>query len=152
MMIAGSDPTAVDCVVVQSLGFEPSDIKHIADSLNIPGTTIRPDAIDVEYLNSPKTERTLTVDTHQEDRYPCSVTAEGVCCTCHSNLLFALQRLHEKGKLNRRQHFIVGKKGTVSEDDGNMVITAGDCAADRIDADVEVRGCPVVSKDIVKAV
>lgn len=152
MMLAGADPLAVDCVVVQSLGFEPTDIKHIADSLDIPGRTIDPNGVTVEYLNSPKSERTLTVDTHQEDRYPCKVTADGVCCTCHSNLLFALQRLQEQGRLHRSQHFVIGKKGSVSGDSGTRVIAVGDCAADRIETNTVVRGCPVVSKNIVNTV
>jgi uncharacterized protein (DUF362 family) len=148
IMLAGFDPIAVDCVVAEFLGFSPYDLTHLAKSL--PIRKIDPSRITVEYLNSPEKEMSFTVDTRYKNRYPCTITDEGVCCTCRSNLLFALERLHAMRKLSGKQHFIIGQKGRASKNNSEQLIAAGNCATKRIDADISIPGCPVVSNDIVK--
>lgn len=148
MMFAGYDPVAVDCVVAQVLGFSPWDIRHIAKSL--PLRKIDPARVTVEYLNTPEKDMNLSVDTRYKERYPCEITDEGVCCTCRSNLLFALERLQSMRKLSNSQHFVIGQKGDVSKRDGKHIIAVGKCAAKRVTADIAIPGCPAVGNDIVK--
>jgi hypothetical protein len=151
MALVGTEPAAVDAVVAGFLGFKPHDIKHIAYSLEYRG--IDPKSIEKTFLNTPEREKTLKVDTEYESRYPCRIRAGGTCCTCNSNLLFALERLHKLGRLNSNQYFVIGQKPVAdySVTDSGRLIVLGKCAAAEIEGDVTIPGCPVQGSDIVEA-
>lgn len=149
MMLAGTDGAAVDRVAAGSLGFQTEDIRHVA--LTLRYRKIDPALISTHYLNKPSRERSLTVDVDYSKRYPCSITAEGVCCTCLSNLLFALERLDKLGKLKKGHHFVIGQKGATTFSSEEVIIAAGKCATGRVKADISVDGCPVIAGDLVQA-
>ena len=151
MMLAGFEPIAVDCVVAEYLGFKPADIRHITQSLRVRKVDIN--GIKKIFLNTPAENKTFKTEPVDLSRYPCSVDAEGVCCTCQGNLLFALERLEDAGRLDKGQHFVIGQQGEsdFTIGDSGKLIALGKCAVGRIDADIEVPGCPVKSSDIVDA-
>jgi uncharacterized protein (DUF362 family) len=158
MMAVGDDPLEIDAFAAERLGFEPRDIgyiSHYAAFRGLKAEALRP---AVQALNGPAEAPRYNADTDQFARFPCSVDAGGVCCTCRGNLLFALQRLSGEAKLLRASHFIIGRgQGAASAaGDGpggsRRTVAVGDCALKRVKADITVAGCPPASRNIVSAV
>jgi uncharacterized protein (DUF362 family) len=151
MMLAGFEPIAVDCVAAEYLGFKPTDIRHITESLRARNVYVK--GIKKIFLNTPAENRTFKTEPADLSRYPCRIDAGGVCCTCQGNLLFALERLEEDGRLDRSQHLVIGQQAdsghTIS--DSGKLIALGKCAVGRVKADIAIPGCPVKSSDIVDA-
>jgi hypothetical protein len=152
MMMAGQKPVEMDSLVADILGYAPRDIKHIAYAEDAGLGTTRLDEISVERLNRPARERRFTPPTHYTKRFECRIQAEGACCTCMGNLVFALERLSEKGALSRDQHFMVGQK--TGKDAGNQgtTIAVGQCAAKRVEADIQIEDCPPTARTIYNEV
>ena len=57
------------------------------------------------------------------------VIADGACCTCIGNLIFALERLQEQRMLSKQQIFLVGQQAQAHEGSTGMTIAIGHCAA-----------------------
>jgi len=135
IMAAGSDPLEIDAFAAASIGFKPSDIMHLAHYADFRGIDLTDYQPEVRELNRPAEQKQFTADTGILDRFPCRVTAEGVCCTCRGNLIFALKRLQERGALTHDQHFYIGRISPDSADgfrEGRSTrILVGDCAIRR---------------------
>jgi uncharacterized protein (DUF362 family) len=140
-ILMGTNPVAVDSVVADMLGYEPRTIRHIADSADAGLGTCDLKKIHIQALNKPLIEEKLTPPPHYAERFPCRINADGACCTCLGNLLFALERLKEKGALSSSQCFVVGQKpGDLSSK--KMTIAVGQCAVECSDADIRIDKCP----------
>lgn len=153
MLLTGRDPLAIDAFAARRLGFSPSDIAYVEHYARYRGfrsaDEVQP---EVKAVNGPAEAPRFEADTGQLERFPCTVEAEGVCCTCRSNLLFALQRLSRSGELDGSRHFAVGRRVSGRKSAGEVMIAVGDCAARRVAADFTVGGCPPESRQIVRAV
>lgn len=132
IMAAGSDPLEIDAFAAASIGFKPSDIIHLAHYADFRGIDLGDYQPEVKELNRPAMQEQFTADTGMLERFPCRVTAEGVCCTCRGNLIFALKRLQERGVLSPGQHFYIGRISGDSAGDfregRSTRILVGDCA------------------------
>ena len=58
------------------------------------------------------------------------------------NLIFALERLNEKGLLSENQHFLIGQKIVLPEDSTETTISVGQCAVKCGAADIQIDKCP----------
>lgn len=152
MMMAGQKPVEMDSLVADILGYAPRDIKHIAYAEDAGLGTTHLDEISLERLNRPARERRFAPPTHYTKRFACRIQAEGACCTCMGNLVFALERLGERGLLSRDQHFIVGQKTGKSAGKSGTTIAVGQCAAKRVEADIQIEDCPPTARTIYNEV
>lgn len=151
-MLLGTNPVEVDSVVADILGYAPRTIHHIAHSADAGLGTCDLGKITTDRLNRPSIDTRFTPAPHYTKRFPCLISAEGACCTCMGNLIFALERLHERGLLSEKQHFLVGQKPAVSLNRGEMTIAIGRCAVKQVDADVRVDECPPTANAIYRHV
>lgn len=141
-ILLGTNSVEVDSVVADMLGYAPRTIRHIAYSADAGLGTCELEEITLRALNRPTTDRHFKPPLHYTRRFPCRVSAEGACCTCLGNLLFALERLHEQRLLTRNQHFLVGQKPDISSTSGATTIAVGKCAVKWVDADICIETCP----------
>jgi len=140
-MMMGTNPVAVDSVAADMLGYEPRAIRHIAYSADAGLGTCDLQRINIQALNKPLKEEKLKPPQHYSKRFPCRINADGACCTCLGNLLFALERLKGKRLLSASQCFVVGQKP------GNLpankeIIAVGQCAVECSEADIRINVCP----------
>jgi uncharacterized protein (DUF362 family) len=147
-MLLGTNPVEVDAVAADMLGYAPRTIRHIAHSEDIGLGTSSLDRISVHAVNRPTRRARILPAPHYTRRFPCQVTSKGACCTCTGNLIFALERLHEKGLLSKRHHFLVGQKSGTTPATGEMRIAIGECAVKQVDAEVKIDKCPPSASSI----
>ncbi len=152
MMMAGQRPVEMDSLVADILGYAPRDIKHIAYAEDAGLGTTHLDEISVERLNRPAKEKRFAPPTHYTKRFACRIQAEGACCTCMGNLVFALERLSEQGLLSRDQRFVVGQKTGKFAGNSGTTIAVGQCAANRVEADIHIGDCPPTARTIYNEV
>jgi len=124
------------------LGYAPRSIQHIADSADEGLGNCDLDAIEVVSLNQPTTQMHFQPPAHYSRRFPCQIMAEGACCTCMGNLIFALERLHEQRLLSKQQTFLIGQQAESPVDGTGTSIAVGQCAAQKGQADVCIDVCP----------
>ena len=150
-ILLGQDPVAVDSVVADMLGYAPRKIRHIAHSADAGLGSCDLDNIRVHALNRPtKTER-FTAPPHFTERFPCSISADGACCTCMGNLIFALERLKERGLISKHHHFLIGQKAKASPRKQEKTIAVGQCAAAINSADITIEECPPTASTIYQS-
>jgi uncharacterized protein (DUF362 family) len=143
MILVGDNPVAVDSVAADILGYRPEAIKHIAHSA---ATGLGPcdlDRIALEPLNAPTIRRHFTPPPHYTERFPCDIQAEGACCTCLGNVIFALERLKEEGLLAANQTIVAGQRPhTAIRKKNGLTVAVGRCAADWCEAHLRIGACP----------
>jgi len=147
-MLLGRNPVEVDSVVADILGYAPRTIRHIAYSADAGLGTCDLERISIRRLNRPSRDERFAPPPHYTRRFPCRISADGACCTCLGNLLFALERLQEKGLLSKRQHFLVGQKARTPGGKGEMAVAVGQCAAKQVHAEVSLDKCPPTANAI----
>jgi len=151
-IILGSNPVEVDSVVADTLGYAPRAIRHISHSADAGLGTCDLDQISIRALNRPSKDERFEAPLHYSRRFPCQISAQGACCTCMGNFIFALERLHEQGLLSERLCFLVGQKPGIASPKGAMTIAIGQCAAKQNIADVCIDECPPTAGTIYQCV
>jgi len=141
-ILLGTNSVEVDSVVADFLGYPPRAIRYIGHSADAGLGSCDLDKINVRALNHPKRDVRFSPPPHFSKRFPCRIIAEGACCTCMGNLIFALERLHEQELLSRRLCFITGQKGEITSSGGETRISIGHCAAERSPEDLHLDECP----------
>jgi hypothetical protein len=68
------------------------------------------------------------------------------------NLIFALERLHEKGLVSKQLHFHIGQKAKISTEKIETTVAVGQCAAIQKSADITIDQCPPTAGAIIHAV
>lgn len=151
-MLLGHNPVEVDSVVADTLGYAPRDIRHIAYSADAGLGNCDLETIRIRKLNRPTRNERFTPPVHFSKRFPCHIRAEGACCTCMGNFIFALERLQEKGMLSNRIRFLIGQKAEIQPEKGTVTVAVGQCAAKKSEADIQLDDCPPSTRDICKSV
>jgi uncharacterized protein (DUF362 family) len=147
-ILLGTNSVEVDSVAANMLGYSPRTIRHIAHSADANLGNCHLGEITIHRLNRPSRDDRFTPAPRYTRRFPCQIRAEGACCTCLGNLIFALERLHERGFLSKKQHFFVGQKLVISQDKAEMTIAIGQCAVKQVNADIRVEACPPTASAI----
>ena len=152
-LLTGTNPVEVDSVVADMLGYSPKDVRHIVYSAQAGRGTCDLEEIKVVSLNRPSEVVRFNPPTHYSRRFPCSISAEGACCVCMGNFIYALERLNEKRLLNRNLHFAVGQNPAAATSGEILTIAVGACAAaGNIPSDVQIPTCPPTAASICKVV
>jgi uncharacterized protein (DUF362 family) len=151
-IILGTNPVEVDSVVADMLGYAPRDIRHIAYSADAGLGPCDVKEISLRSLNRPSGERRLSPPTHYSKRFPCSIIEDGACCTCTGNLIFALERLKERGLLSERFTFLIGQNPKNPDGKKTLTIAVGQCASKLGVADLRIDECPPTAGNIYRCV
>ena len=141
-MLLGTNPVAVDSVVAEILGYAPRDIQHIADAADAGLGTCDLEKIRVRRLNKPSEEKRFAPPPHYSERFPCTVIADGACCTCTGNLVFALERLHRQGLLSKRVRILTGQQAKLPDATDVFTVAVGSCVSKEAGADCRIDACP----------
>jgi hypothetical protein len=141
-LLIGTNPVEIDSVVADMLGYAPRSIQHIAYSADEGLGNCDLNTIEVVSLNQPTTQVHFQPPAHYSRRFPCKIVADGACCTCMGNLIFALERLQEQRVLSKQQIFFIGQQAKSPVDGTDLTIAVGQCAAGKIQADVCIDVCP----------
>jgi uncharacterized protein (DUF362 family) len=154
-LLLGTNPVEVDSVVADMLGYSPRTIRHIAYSADAGLGTCDLNQVKITALNQPQYDRPIPPPVDFTKKLPCRIEAEGACCTCTGNLLFALERLDEKNLLSKDQHFLIGQKIVLPKNSTGMTIAVGQCAVKCAAADIQINRCPpsagLIYRNIVSA-
>jgi hypothetical protein len=151
-ILLGDNPVEVDSVVADRLGYAPRDIRYIAHSADAGLGTSDLEEITIRSLNRPTKIETYGPPPPYTERFPCHINADGACCTCVGNLVFALQRLNEQGLLSKKQSFLVGQNPKESATSKRTTVAVGQCAAKGNPGDVMINECPPSARTIYQRV
>jgi len=151
-IILGTNPVEVDSIVADTLGYKPRDIRHIAYAADDGLGSCDLKKIKIHYLNRPSEVKRFTPPMHYSKRFPCSISADGACCTCMGNFIFALERLNEKGLLSDQLSFVIGQNAETPAQKKAFTIAVGECASKQDTADVRIGDCPPTAGDIYQGV
>lgn len=151
-ILLGDNPVEVDSVVADRLGYAPRDIRYIAHSADAGLGTCDLGEITIRSLNRPTRNETYAPPPPYTERFPCHIHADGACCTCVGNLVFALQRLNEQGLLSRNHSFVVGQIPKKSTAYKKGTFAVGQCAAKGSKSDVTIKECPPSARAIYQRV
>ncbi|HHV72499.1 MAG TPA: DUF362 domain-containing protein [Clostridia bacterium] len=143
-IIAGKDPVLIDAYAAHLMGFSIEEVPYIAMAENIGVGTADLVNADIVELNKDKGSRKITPSrrVQQLSRY---IVEDGACSACYGSLIYALERLDEKGLLNKlKEKFYIGQHFKNKRYDGFGI---GICASG---FDKYVKGCPPKARDIVE--
>jgi uncharacterized protein (DUF362 family) len=141
-LLIGTNPVEVDSVVADMLGYAPRSIRHIAYSADAGLGSCDLNTIEVLQLNQPATEVHFQSPAHYSKRFLCQIMADGACCTCMGNLMFALERLQKERSLSNKQRFLIGQLVEMSGAESSQTIAVGRCAVRKVNADIAIDVCP----------
>jgi uncharacterized protein (DUF362 family) len=147
-----TNPVEMDSVVADILGYRPRDVPFIAYAADAGLGCCDLGDIDITSLNHPSKLVKLSAPPPVADQFPCRINAEGACCVCMSNLVFALERLKADGILSSRFTFHLGQQAKITADSGKIDIAVGNCVRSDLQTDSVVAECPPSANSIYKKV
>ncbi|OGP93669.1 MAG: hypothetical protein A2157_00025 [Deltaproteobacteria bacterium RBG_16_47_11] len=151
-IILGTNPVEVDSVVADALGYAPRNIRHIGYSSDAGLGTCDLKEIRIRSLNRPSGKKRFSPPIHYSKRFPCHISAEGACCTCMGNFIFAMERLKEQGLLSERFSFLIGQNPKIPTDKKTLAIAVGQCASKQYGVDLRIDECPPSTGKILQCV
>ncbi|HHV97050.1 MAG TPA: DUF362 domain-containing protein [Clostridiaceae bacterium] len=151
-IITGKDPVLIDAYAAQLMGFSVEEIPYIIIAENIGVGTADLENADIFELNELNKDsetkysktRKLTPSrrVQQLSRY---IVEDSACSACYGSLIYALERLDEKGLLRKlKQKLYIGQNFKNRRCDG---IGIGSCTSE---FNKHVKGCPPKARDIVE--
>lgn len=143
-IIAGKDPVLIDTYAAHLMGFSIDEIPYIAMAQVIGAGTADLANADIIELNKDNGSRKSTPSgkVQQLSRY---IVEDSACSACYGSLIYALERLYEKGLLDKlKEKLYIGQNFKNKQYAG---IGIGICTSgfDRC-----VKGCPPKARDIVE--
>jgi hypothetical protein len=147
-----TNPVEMDSVVADILGYRPRDIPHIAYATDAGLGCCDLGDIDIKPLNHPSKLVKISAPPPIADRFPCRINAEGACCVCMNNLVFALERLRADGILSSRFTFHLGQQAEIASDSGKIDMAVGNCVKSDLPADSVIAECPPSANSIYNKV
>jgi uncharacterized protein (DUF362 family) len=143
-IIAGRDPVLVDTYAAHLLGFGIDEVPYIAMAEGIGAGTTDLGNADIIELNKDNGSRKLT-PSRRVQQLSRHIVEDSACSACFGSLIFALERLDEKGLLNKlKEKLYIGQNFKNKQYDG---LGIGTCTSG---FDKCVKGCPPKAKDIVE--
>ena len=146
-----ANPVEMDSVVADILGYRPRDVPYIAYAADAGLGSCDLEEIEIKSLNHPSKLVKLSAAPPVTDQFPCGINADGACCVCMSNLVFALERLKADGILSRRFTFHLGQQAEIDPDSGKIDIAVGNCVRSVLPADRVIAECPPSANSIYNA-
>ncbi len=143
-IIAGKDPVLIDTYAAHLMGFNVEEVPYIIMAEDIgAGTTdfVNADIIELNKDNGLR-RSTPSRRVQQLSRH---IVEDSACSACYGSLIYALERLDEKGLLNRlNKKLYIGQNFKNKRYDG---LGIGVCTSG---FDKCVKGCPPKARDIVE--
>jgi hypothetical protein len=147
-----TNPVEMDSVAADILGYRPRDVPYIAYAADAGLGSCDLENINIKPLNHPSKLIKLSAPPPVAERFPCRINAEGACCVCMSNLVFALERLKADGILSSRLNFHIGQQAKITTDSEKIDIAVGKCVPEESAADVVISECPPGANSIYEQV
>lgn len=142
-IIAGKDPVLIDAYAAHLMGFSVEEIPYIGMAEDIGVGSADLENADIAELNKDNGSRKLT-PSRRVQQLSRHIIEGSACSACYGSLVYALERLDEKGLLSRlEEKLYIGQKYKNMQGKG---IGIGACTSgfDRC-----VKGCPPKARDIV---
>lgn len=142
----GLDSVLVDSYIAATMGYDPDDIRYItiADNIGVGSKHLETAHITELNQDTTKVKPSVSHRVQKLSKYTCEKDA---CSACYANLIQALARLEDAGKLSNYQKnsFAIGQGWKGKTDDNCIGI--GNCAGN---FKKHVTGCPVQAGDVIK--
>jgi uncharacterized protein (DUF362 family) len=141
-LILGFDPVLVDSYAATLMGYRPDEIEHVALASALGAGSMDLSKAQVRQLGRPS-----PAPARQSSALPQlsrHVEAREACSACYGSLIHALERLRERGRLDRLRgtiHVGQGFQGLVLSGMG-----VGSCASGCL---ASLPGCPPAARDIL---
>ncbi|HHU30590.1 MAG TPA: DUF362 domain-containing protein [Firmicutes bacterium] len=143
-IIAGKDPVLIDAYAAYLLGFSIEEVPYIgmAEDIGV-GTTNLANAEIIE-LNKDAGSRKLA-PSRRVQQLSRHIVEDSACSACYGSLIYALERLDEKGLLGKlKEKLYIGQNFKNKQHDG---LGIGACTSGFAKC---VKGCPPKARDIVE--
>ncbi|AUS98812.1 iron-sulfur cluster-binding protein [Clostridium thermosuccinogenes] len=143
-IIAGKDPVLIDTYAAHLMGFSIEEVPYVAmaESIGV-GTTDLANA-DIVELNKDNGSRKLT-PSRRVQQLSRHIVEDCACSACYGSLIYALERLNEKGLLNRlKEKLYIGQSFKSKQCNG---VGIGACTSG---FEKCISGCPPKARDIVE--
>lgn len=145
-VIVGKDPVLIDSYASQLMGFGPEEIPYIgmAEKLGVGSSDLI--HANIMELNRDHGIKKIT-SSRKAQQLARHICEDSACSACYGSLIHALERLDERGRLNRLQKkFYIGQNYKGKKFDGTGI---GSCTSG---FEKCVPGCPPKAIDIIKYV
>jgi len=143
-IIAGKDPVLIDAYAAHLMGFSIDEVPYItmAEAIGVGSADLS--KADIVELNKDNGSRKLT-PSRRVQQLARHIVEDSACSACYGSLIYALERLDEKGLLSRlKEKLYIGQNFKNKRHDG---IGIGACTSG---FDKCVKGCPPKARDIVE--
>lgn len=143
-IILGKDPVLIDSYAANLLGFSIEEIPYItiAEDMGVGSTDL--ENADIVELNKDTGSRKLT-PTRRVQQLAKHIVEDSACSACYGSLIYALERLDEKGLLSKiKEKMYIGQNFKYKQCKG---LGIGSCTTG---FDKYVKGCPPKARDIVE--
>jgi uncharacterized protein (DUF362 family) len=143
-IIAGKDPVLIDAYAAQLMGFSIQEVPYIAMAADIGAGAADLANADIVELNKDNGSR-KPAPSGRVQQLSKHIVEDSACSACYGSLVYALERLHEKGLLNKlKEKLYIGQSFKNKRYNG---LGIGTCTSgfDRC-----VKGCPPKARDIVE--
>jgi uncharacterized protein (DUF362 family) len=142
-IIAGEDPLLIDTYGAELIGYSKQDIKYLqlAEELSI-GCGDLNQAVIHEYNTGQKSGNTFE-HTDKIKKLANKISAKEACSACYGSLIHALQRMADRGNLDRIKQVYIGQgyRGKIEEGIGIGNCTRG--------FTFSLKGCPPSAREII---
>jgi uncharacterized protein (DUF362 family) len=143
-LIAGKDPVLIDAYAAHLLGFGIEEVPYIEMAEEIGVGSADLSNADIIELNKDTGIRKLT-PSRRVQQLARHIIEDSACSACYGSLIYALERLDEKGLLKRiEEKLYIGQNFKNKQYQG---IGIGSCTSG---FDQCVKGCPPRARDIVE--
>jgi hypothetical protein len=140
----GTDPVLIDAYSAQLMGYDLEEVPYIQIAERIGVGSANVEKAEIIELNKDQNVKPLprSRKIQQLAKY---IEEKDACSACYGSLVHALERLNERGTLNRLKNKIYIGQGYKDEDIKGVGI--GICTKG---AEHSIVGCPPKAKDIVE--
>ena len=121
MIIAGNDPVLTDAYAANLMGFSIEEVPYIRMAESIGAGTADLANADIIELNKDIRSRKLT-PSRRVQQLAKHVVEDSACSACYGSLIHALERLDEKGLLNRLREKVYIGQGFKNKECGGIGI------------------------------
>jgi uncharacterized protein (DUF362 family) len=143
-IIAGKDPVLIDAYAAYLLGFSIEEVPYIGMAEDIGVGTADLANAEIIELNKDKGTRKLK-PSRRVQQLSRHIVEDSACSACYGSLIYALERLDEKGLLGKlKEKLYIGQNFKKKQHNG---LGIGACTSGFAKC---VKGCPPKARDIVE--
>ncbi|MDX9800471.1 MAG: DUF362 domain-containing protein [Spirochaetia bacterium] len=142
-IVCGTDSVLTDAYISSLMGYRPEDVEYIVTAAEIGVGSLNLDEADIIELNKDRTIASA-VSTGKVSKLAKHTIQKNACSACYANLIHALARLDEEGKLSHlKEKISIGQGFRWEKSDGTGI---GSCTSS---FEKYLPGCPPAPLDII---